>query len=59
MGVLMESEMMLEWSAEQATKITTTAINLEFLPTGTSVERRVRNLKFVLHRCIQRCSHEL
>ena len=29
----MESEMMLEWAAEQPTEITTTAIDLEFLPT--------------------------
>ena len=30
--------MMLEWSAEQATEITTTDIELEFLPTVTNVE---------------------
>ena len=29
-GVIKESEMMLEWAAEQATEITTTAIDLEF-----------------------------
>ena len=33
---------MLEWSAEQATEITTTAIDMEFLPTVTNVERGVR-----------------
>ena len=38
-----ESEMMLEWAAEQATEITTTAIDLEFLPTDTNVNRRVQN----------------
>ena len=32
-GVIKESEMMLEWAAEQATEITTTAVDLEFLPT--------------------------
>ena len=36
--------MMLEWSAEQATEITTTAIGLEFLPTVTNVERGVQKL---------------
>ena len=30
---------MLEWAAEQATEITTTAIDLEFLPTDTNVDR--------------------
>ena len=34
-GVIKESEMMLEWAAEQPTEITTTAIDLEFLPTDT------------------------
>ena len=29
-GVIKESEMMLEWTAEQPTEITTTAIDLEF-----------------------------
>ena len=42
--------MMLEWSAEQATEITTTAIGLEFLPTVTKVERGVQNLEFVLRQ---------
>ena len=41
---------MLEWSAEQATEFTTTAIDLEFLPTLTNVERGVRNLEFVLQQ---------
>ena len=36
-GVIEESEMMLEWAAEQATEITTTAIELEFLPTDTTL----------------------
>ena len=31
-GVIMESEMMLEWAAEQPKEITMTAIDLEFLP---------------------------
>ena len=42
--------MMLECAAEQATEITTTAIDLEFLPTDTSVDRGVRNLEFVLQQ---------
>ena len=32
-GVIKESEMMLEWDAEHPTEITTTATDLEFLPT--------------------------
>ena len=47
-GVIKESEMMLEWAAEQATEITTTAIDLEFLPTDTNVDRGVQNMEFVL-----------
>ena len=42
--------MMLEWAAEQATEITTTAIDLEFLPTDTNVDRGVQNLEFVLQQ---------
>ena len=34
-GVIRESDMMLEWAAQQATEITTTAIDLEFLPMDT------------------------
>ena len=41
---------MLEWSAEQATELTTEPIDLEFLPTSTNVERGGRNLEFVLQR---------
>ena len=41
---------MLEWAAEQTTEITTTAIDLEFLPTDTNVDRGVRNLEFVLEQ---------
>ena len=37
---------MLEWAAEQATDITTTAIDLEFLPTDTNEDRGVQNLEF-------------
>ena len=44
--MIKESEMMLEWSAEQATEITTTAIDLEFLPTDTNEDRGVQNLEF-------------
>ena len=35
-GVIKESEMMLEWAAEQPTEITTTATDLEFSPTDTN-----------------------
>ena len=34
--------MMLEWGAEQATEITTTAIELEFLPTDTNEDRNAK-----------------
>ena len=49
-GVIKESEMMLEWAAEQPTEITTTAIDLEFLPTDTNEDRGVQNLGFVLQQ---------
>ena len=49
-GVIKESEMMLEWAAEQSTEITTTAIDLEFLPTDTIVDRGVQILEFVLQQ---------
>ena len=61
-GVIKESEMMLEWAAEQATEITTTAIDLEFLPTDTNVDRGVQNQEFVLQQVhtalMARTSHE-
>ena len=41
---------MLEWSAEQPTEMTTTAIDLEFLPTDTNVDRGVQNLEFVVQQ---------
>ena len=41
---------MLEWAAEQPTEITTTATDLEFLPTDTNVDRGVQNLEFVLQQ---------
>ena len=47
-GVIKESEMMLEWAAEQPTEITTTVIDLESLSTDTNEDRRVQNLEFVL-----------
>ena len=47
-GVIKESEMMLEWAAEQPTEITTTANDLEFLPTDTNEDRGVQNPEFVL-----------
>ena len=48
--VIKESEIMLERAAEQATEITTTAIDLEFLPTDTNVDRGMQNLEFVLQQ---------
>ena len=38
-GEIKGSEMMLAWPAEQATEITTTGIDLEFLPTDTNEDR--------------------
>ena len=59
-GVIKESEMMLEWAAEQATEITTTAVYLEFLPTDTNEDRGVQNLECVLqHVHTTHGSHEL
>ena len=49
-GVIKESEMLLEWAAEQATEITTTAVDLEFLPTDTNEDRGVQNLEFVVQQ---------
>ena len=49
-GVIKGFEMMLEWSSEEATEITTTAIGLEFLSTVTNVERGVQNLERVLQQ---------
>ena len=49
-GEIKESEMMLEWAAEQPTEITTTAIDHEFLPTDTNEDRGVQNLEFVLQQ---------
>ena len=46
-SVLKEFEMMLE-CAEEATEITTTAIDLELLPTSTNVQRGTHQLEFVL-----------
>ena len=45
-GVILESEMMLKWAAEQTTEITTELVNREFLPTATYQERGVQNLEF-------------
>ena len=49
-GVIKESEMMLEWTAAQPTEITTTAIDLEFLPTDANEGRGVQNQEFVLQQ---------
>ena len=49
-GVIKESEMMLELAAEQTSDITTTAVDLEFLPSVTNADREVQNLDFVLQQ---------
>ena len=41
---------MLEWTAEQPTELTTTAFDLEFLPTDANEDRGVQNLEFVLQQ---------
>ena len=46
-GVIKESEMMLESSAEESMENTTTAIDLECLPTDANEDRGVQNLEFV------------
>ena len=48
--IIKESEMMLEWAAEQTTEITTELIDREFLPTAKNQERGVQNLEFVLEQ---------
>ena len=60
-GVIKESEVMLEWAAEQTIEITTTAIDLDFLPTGATVDRGVQNLEFALQQMHTslKGSHEL
>ena len=45
-GVIKESEMMLEWAAE----ITTTGIDVEFLPTDMNEDKGVQKLGFVLQQ---------
>ena len=42
--------MMLEWAAGQSTEITTTAIDLEFLPTDVNKDKGVQNLEFMLQQ---------
>ena len=49
-GVIKESEMMLELAAEQTIDITTTAVDLEFFPSETNVDREVQNLDVVLQQ---------
>ena len=45
-----ESEMMLEWAADQTTETTTTLIDLEFFPTDVNEGRGVQNLEFILQQ---------
>ena len=47
-GVVQGSEMMLEWTAEQAAEITAELIVPKFLPSSTNQERGLQNLEFVL-----------
>ena len=42
LGVIQESEMMLEWAAERTTEITTELVDRDFLPTATNQERGVQ-----------------
>ena len=49
-GVIKESEIMMEWAAEHTIELTTTAVDLEFLPSETIVDRGVQNLEFVLQQ---------
>ena len=49
-GVIKESGTMLEWAAEQPTEITTTAADLQILPTDANEDRGVQNLEFVLQQ---------
>ena len=51
-GVIKESEMMLEWAAEQPTEITTTAIDLEFLPTDTNEDRGLEFVQQQMHTAL-------
>ena len=60
-GEIKESEMMLEWAADQMREITTNAIDLKFMPTDTNKGRRVRNLEFVLqhvHEMLRTCTSQ-
>ena len=41
---------MMEWALEQPTEITTTEIDLEFLPTDANEDGRVQNAEFVLQQ---------
>ena len=49
-GVIRESEMMLEWAAEQPKEIMTTAIDLAFLPKDANEDRGVQNMDFMLQQ---------
>ena len=48
--VIKVSEMMLVWAVEQPTEITTTAIDLEFLPADGTEDRGVQNLEVMLQQ---------
>ena len=52
-GVIKESEMMLEWAAEQPAEITTTAIDLEFSPTDANEDRGAQTWSSCCNRCTQ------
>ena len=49
-GVTKESEVMLEWAAEQTTEISTELIDREFRSNATDQEREARNLELILQQ---------
>ena len=49
-GRRIRKHLLVWWSAEQTTEITTTAIDREFLPIATDQERGVQNQEFVLQQ---------
>ena len=50
-GVIMESGIMLEWSAGRVTDITVEHVEFEFTPTANNVERGVIYLEFCVAAC--------
>ena len=52
-GMIKESEMMLDWAADQTMEISTTAIDLDFLPTDANEDRGVQTWSSCCSRCTQ------